>query len=197
MFLILQLVLETTSFLILSFTLKRRLERVHTERFLRNFCLFSVFVFLSKKKKKKKKKKVYKAKYFGRDVAVKSMALLKDERERNWMKREISLLKQVRHPNVTEFIGISKDPGFEFSVFCVFGLVAHFICKENNLLIVMEFVPGGELYPLLQKEDLEIDWPLRLKIAHDVASALAFMHQRNIIHRDIVSDKVLFFRFLW
>jgi serine/threonine protein kinase len=51
----------------------------------------------------------------------------------------------------------------------------------------MEFVPGGELYPLLQKEDLEIDWPLRLKIAHDVASALAFMHQRNIIHRDIVS----------
>lgn len=68
--------------------------------------------------------------------------------------------------------------------------MAHFICKENNLLIVMEFVPGGELYPLLQKEDLEIDWPLRLKIAHDVASALAFMHQRNIIHRDIVSDKV-------
>ena len=116
--------------------------------------------------------KVYKAKYDGREVAVKSMALLKDERERNWMKREISLLKQVRHPNVTEFIGISKDP-------------------ENNLLIVMEFVPGGELYPLLQKEDLEIDWPLRLKIAHDVASALAFMHARNIIHRDIKSENLL------
>ena len=88
------------------------------------------------------------------------------------MKREISLLKQVRHPNVTEFIGISKDP-------------------DNNLLIVMEFVPGGELYPLLQKEDLEIDWPLRLKIAHDVASALAFMHARNIIHRDIKSENLL------
>ena len=114
--------------------------------------------------------KVYKAKYAGREVAVKSMALLKDERERNWMKREISLLKQVRHPNVTEFIGISKDP-------------------ENNLLIVMEFVPGGELYPLLQKEDLDIDWPLRLKIAHDVASALAFMHARNIIHRDIKASR--------
>jgi len=116
--------------------------------------------------------KVYKATYDGREVAVKSMALLKDERERNWMKREISLLKQVRHPNVTEFIGISKDP-------------------ENNLLIVMEFVPGGELYPLLQKEDLEIDWPLRLKIALDVASALAFMHARNIIHRDIKSENLL------
>ncbi len=34
--------------------------------------------------------KVYKARYAGREVAVKSMALLKDERERNWMKREVS-----------------------------------------------------------------------------------------------------------
>lgn len=69
---------------------------------------------------------MYKAKYFGRDVAVKSMALLKDERERNWMKREISLLKQVRHPNVTEFIGISKDPGFEYSVFLCIRLGGSF-----------------------------------------------------------------------
>jgi len=55
----------------------------------------------------------------------------------------------------------------------------------------MEFVPGGELYPLLQNEEIEMDWPLRLRIAQDVASALAFMHARNIIHRDIKSENLL------
>ncbi len=32
---------------------------------------------------------------------------VQDERERNWMKREISLLKQVRHPNVTEYAAVA------------------------------------------------------------------------------------------
>jgi hypothetical protein len=49
------------------------------------------------------------------------------------------------------FIGISKD-------------------DENNLLIVMEFVPGGELYPLLQNEEIDMDWPLRLRVCAPATS---------------------------
>ena len=115
--------------------------------------------------------KVYKATYNGRIVAVKSLAGLKDEKEKNWMKREINLLKQVKHPNVTEFIGISKSP-------------------EGHMLIVMEFVSGGELYEKLLDESLEMDWDLKLRMAQDVASALAYMHKRKLIHRDIWSVEI-------
>ena len=115
--------------------------------------------------------KVFKATYDDRLVAVKSLAGLKDEKEKNWMKREINLLKQVKHPNVTEFIGISKSP-------------------EGHMLIVMELVSGGELYEKLLDEKLEINWELKLKIAQDVASALAYMHKRKLIHRDIKSENL-------
>ena len=121
--------------------------------------------------------KVYKAVYtdpetkISRNVAIKSLAELKNEKEKNWVKREINLLKQVKHPNVTEFIGISKSP-------------------EGYMLIIMELVSGGELYKKLLDEDLDIPWDIRLKISLDVASALSYMHKRRLIHRDIKSENL-------
>lgn len=55
---------------------------------------------------------------------------------------------------------------------CVVGLVG--LCL-NPLCIVTEFVPNGDLFEYIHSKK-PLDLPLVLKIAFDVASAMAFMH---------------------
>jgi serine/threonine protein kinase len=114
--------------------------------------------------------KVYKGKFRGRVVAIKTIAV-KDDKELVLIRREISLLRECDHGNIVELIGVSK--------------------KDEELLLVTEFVDRGELYKVLLDESIEIDWPLRLKIAQDVASGLAHVHSKNLIHRDIKSENLL------
>jgi hypothetical protein len=115
--------------------------------------------------------KVYKGTYDNRVVAIKTIEIT-DPKEMVLIRREISLLRECQHPNITELLGVSKDGG-------------------ETLLLVMEFVDRGELYKILLDEKLQIGWPLRLKIAHDVACGLAHVHSKNLIHRDIKSENLL------
>lgn len=114
--------------------------------------------------------KVYKGKFRGRTVAIKTI-LVKDDKELVLIRREISLLRECDHPNIVELLGVSKE--------------------GDALLLVTEFVDRGELYKVLLDESVEMDWPLRLKVAQDVASGLAHVHSKNLIHRDIKSENLL------
>ncbi|HQW57562.1 MAG TPA: protein kinase [Gammaproteobacteria bacterium] len=64
-------------------------------------------------------------------------------------------------------------------------------CLSPKYCIVMEYMPRGSLYNLLQNTEQPLDWPTRIRIATDVASGLAFLHQKNILHRDIKSLNIL------
>ena len=61
----------------------------------------------------------------------------------------------------------------------------------NTTYLVTEFVPGGDLKRYLRQTDLELPWAVRISVACDVAKALAFLHRKNIMHRDIKSKNVL------
>jgi p21-activated kinase 2 len=61
--------------------------------------------------------------------------------------------------------------------------------SEQELWIVMELVEGGALTGVI--EDAIFTESQIARVCHDVVSALAKMHERNIIHRDIKSDNVL------
>jgi serine/threonine protein kinase len=63
-------------------------------------------------------------------------------------------------------VGLSKDP-------------------DKNLVIVMELVEGGDLLALLRNAAEPLDWPLRVRMARELASAVAFLHARNVVHRDL------------
>jgi serine/threonine protein kinase len=115
---------------------------------------------------------VYKGKYFGTPVCVKVVPIdhhCPDDIKQ--VQREIAALKTLNHPNLVEFFGL-------FS-------------QHNEMHIVTEYVPGGTVRKCIEKDKGEITWASRVKMANDVSSAIAFLHSKKIIHRDIKSDNLL------
>eukprot|EP01124_Arcella_intermedia_P019157 TRINITY_DN2629_c0_g2_i1.p1 TRINITY_DN2629_c0_g2~~TRINITY_DN2629_c0_g2_i1.p1 ORF type:complete len:291 (-),score=51.26 TRINITY_DN2629_c0_g2_i1:75-947(-) len=118
---------------------------------------------------------VYRADYFGIDVAVKHISAPgdeEDEMQEIFIRREIAILKSCRHPNLVSFIGIVEGS------------------EKEGVQIVLEFLPGGDLGRLLFGKD-HLGYYTRIKISLDVACGMAYLHSRNIIFRDLKSENLL------
>jgi len=107
----------------------------------------------------------------GKDVAVKlisgDLAIQPDMLER--FKREGEALRQLKHPNIVEFID-----AFQYG---------------DHYVIVMEHVSGGSLHDLISKGPLPIEQANR--IALELCDALVRSHHLNIVHRDLKPENVL------
>jgi tRNA A-37 threonylcarbamoyl transferase component Bud32 len=119
---------------------------------------------------------VYKAIYHGSHVAVKQALInLADYEALKQLAQEATLMEELRHPNIVQFLGYYQD--------------------ATHYSIVMEYVSGGELTKVLYDTRKEFPWhPTRWDIAHDVASAVSYLHTNDtiqIIHRDLKSPNVL------
>ncbi|HEX6048673.1 MAG TPA: serine/threonine-protein kinase, partial [Gemmatimonadaceae bacterium] len=85
-------------------------------------------------------------------------------------RREIQLLAQLQHPHIVP-VHAAGDAG-------------------GILYFTMPYIEGESLRAWLLREGrLQIDDVLR--ILHDVADALAYAHERGVVHRDIKPDNVL------
>lgn len=64
----------------------------------------------------------------------------------------------------------------------------------NPFLIVMEWVPLGDLYRHLHTEQLskQLTWPARIRVAIDVAQGMSFLHSAvpPVLHRDLKSPNI-------
>ncbi|KAK8642620.1 hypothetical protein V6N13_011957 [Hibiscus sabdariffa] len=90
------------------------------------------------------------------------------------LKTEVETLGSIRHKNIVKL----------YSYFTSFN------CK----LLVYEYMPNGNLWDVLHKGWLLLDWPIRHQIALGVAQGLAYLHHdlfSPIIHRDIKSTNIL------
>ena len=121
---------------------------------------------------------VYKAKYHGSNVAVKQLPMHMiemDPKALDDFRREAELMEKLRHPHVVQFFGYYQD--------------------ATHYSIVMEFVSGGTLDKALYDKQKPFPWyPTRWYMAHDIASAISFLHNNTvirIIHRDLKSQNVL------
>ena len=140
---------------------------------------------------------VYRADYLGTEVAVKEcFTSIEGQSLAKYLEREIEILKEARHPNVVQFMGLCKN--------------------ESKTYIITEFVPGGNLKKVnmeviwcvlrrrveslcqqsflsqwIQEQPTDMPWRLRVSFAVDVARALAYLHAKNIMHRDLKGENLL------
>ncbi|XP_059646278.1 uncharacterized protein LOC132291639 [Cornus florida] len=117
---------------------------------------------------------VYHALWYGSDVAVKVFS--KQEYSDDLIfsfRKEVSLMKRLRHPNVLLFMGAVTSP--------------------QHLCIVTEFLPRGSLFRLLQRNTTKFDWRRRVHMALDIARGMNYLHHFNppIVHRDLKSSNLL------
>jgi serine/threonine protein kinase len=64
------------------------------------------------------------------------------------------------------------------------------ILDKPNYSLVMEYLPGGDLFHLL-KSSQEMTWPMRYRIGLDMTIGLHHLHGHGALHRDLKSLNVL------
>ncbi|RID59488.1 hypothetical protein BRARA_F02713 [Brassica rapa] len=118
--------------------------------------------------------KVYHAKHIttGESVAIKIINkdhVMKRNGMMDQIKREISIMKLVRHPNIVELKEV--------------------MATKTKIFFVMEFVRGGELFAKVVKGKLKEDAARRY--FQQLISAVDFCHSRGVSHRDLKPENLL------
>ncbi|TYI34685.1 hypothetical protein ES332_A03G025600v1 [Gossypium tomentosum] len=117
---------------------------------------------------------VYRGIWNGSDVAVK-VYFAGEYKESTLLdyKKEIDIMRKLRHPNVLLFMGA--------------------VYSQERLAIVTEFLPRGSLFKALHKNNQALDVKRRMRMALDVARGMNYLHHRNppIVHRDLKSSNLL------
>lgn len=117
--------------------------------------------------------KVYYGKNLVSDESVAIKLINKDNVKKEGLieqiKREISVMRLVRHPNVVELKEV--------------------MATKAKIFFVMEYVKGGELFAKVAKGKLKED--LARKYFQQLVSAIDFCHSRGVSHRDLKPENLL------
>ncbi|RIB21098.1 kinase-like domain-containing protein [Gigaspora rosea] len=122
---------------------------------------------------------VYKADFEEESYAVKSLKIniFMDEKTFRKIMRELGILHKISHPNIIKFYGISSDP------------------IKKNFVMVLQFANSGSLRTYLQtkKKDgiYKITFTELGEIAKGIVNGLKYLHENEIIHRDLHSENIL------
>lgn len=81
------------------------------------------------------------------------------------LKREVELMKKVQHPSIIHLKAFGTEP-------------------SGRALLVMNYCPGGDLFELASTQNV-LTPPLIRRIFSELVSAVRFLHQKYIVHRDI------------
>lgn len=85
------------------------------------------------------------------------------------IKREISVMKLVRHPNIVQLYEV--------------------MATKSKIYFVLEYVKGGELFNKIVKGKLRED--AGRKYFQQLVSAVDFCHSRGVYHRDLKPENLL------
>ena len=86
--------------------------------------------------------------------------------------QECSFLENIRHPNIVQYLGMTRDP-------------------ESRLPVLLMELLDESLTKMLECSQYSLAYYVQVDICHDIALAVAYLHSNDIIHRDLSSNNVL------
>ncbi|KAK9455143.1 kinase-like domain-containing protein, partial [Dipodascopsis uninucleata] len=86
------------------------------------------------------------------------------------IRREVDILTRLSHPNIVTLHGVFHNP--------------------NSTVLLMDYVPGGDLMDLISKGGV-LDDGTAATVMRQLLSALDYVHDLGVSHRDIKPDNVL------
>lgn len=87
------------------------------------------------------------------------------------LKREIEVLKICQHPNIIRFYDVFENCDY--------------------IYIVMEYLRGGDFFNYLESKNFKIPEERAKSIAHQIATAIFYLHSFGIAHRDLKPENIL------
>lgn len=115
---------------------------------------------------------VYKGVYFGTPIAIKKIKIPSNDADlMRFLKREVVILKTLRHPHIVQFVGVCKH--------------------KDSLLLITEYAQGGDLHQCPKERSLFGLWKTKISLAQQIASAMAYLHSKNVVFRDMKAKNVL------
>ncbi|KAF5546493.1 serine threonine kinase Eg2 [Fusarium mexicanum] len=106
----------------------------------------------------------------GKPLGKGKFGQLQKNRVEKQVQREIEIQSHLRHPNVLRLYGHFHD--------------------SKRIVLILEFAGKSELYKHLRKQG-RFPEPRAAQYVAQMASALQYLHRKNVIHRDIKPENIL------
>ncbi|KAK3362917.1 hypothetical protein B0T25DRAFT_23625 [Lasiosphaeria hispida] len=87
------------------------------------------------------------------------------------VENEMKIMQQVKHPHIVNY-------------------VEHLDWNDRLLIIIMEYIAGGDLGKLIAEFGPLTEMEVR-SIARQLLDAIGYLHKKNITHRDVKPDNIL------
>ncbi|ERN03678.1 L-type lectin-domain containing receptor kinase VIII.2 [Amborella trichopoda] len=113
----------------------------------------------------------------GCNVAIKRLSpqCLHPGVDRRKILKEIAALSRIRHPKIVPMRGWSCGSSG---------------AKQQELMLIYDYMPNGSLDKWLFAPGV-LPWTRRYKLLIDVAEALAFLHQKKLVHKSVKTSNIL------
>lgn len=97
---------------------------------------------------------------------------LNKKADRDALRNELSLLRRIQHPNIVRVVASFED--------------------SSNMYMLMELCTGGELWDKVKKDRVEFSEVEVKKVIRKTLSAICYMHNEGMCHRDLKLENFLF-----